>query len=401
MANNRDHSNSWLLLRASELPDLLSVSSSSSLVPIQKSGTKNPLTETKNIKEHFTSPWWEFEKLLGSGTYGFAVLLKIPDAIRENVRPPGGHERMAVKLSLSPLDDSLRDEINVLRQLHGAKHIVQMLGFCPDVETAVRNRPTTGPFTQPAATGQRRTVPSTWAFSGFVGCTGPALALEYLEYGDLLTLYNKCKAKGKRLPNRLLWTLFLCLLRATVGMAYPKNLPTGFPMTLETIPDKNVVPSRLCHNDLGFRNIMMTAPDDIPEHSVGVMFKMIDFGLAKDDAMGWRKGIYDAAYNVLYFIHLGIPSSAPVAYLGRQTVASSLLAQANRAPPFPWLDPELIDLLAKCMYQDAKYRPPLQGLLEAAIKAVAKPPDSFPVPTDETDEAIGVFIQEMVLDASG
>ncbi|KAH9909922.1 hypothetical protein F4778DRAFT_713403, partial [Xylariomycetidae sp. FL2044] len=50
------------------------------------------------------------------------------------------------------------------------------------------------------------------------------LVFEYLENGDLATLLGKLAvdfSTGGRIPNRVLWAIWLCFVRACVGMEYP------------------------------------------------------------------------------------------------------------------------------------------------------------------------------------
>ena len=39
---------------------------------------------------------------------------------------------------------------------------------------------------------------------------GPVLALEYLENGTFTRLMNRARKHDVHLPNRMLWSLFLC-----------------------------------------------------------------------------------------------------------------------------------------------------------------------------------------------
>ena len=49
-------------------------------------------------------------------------------------------------------------------------------------------------------------------FTGFVGLEGPAVALEYLEYGDIIGLQNKLRRAERIAPNRILWSLLFCCM---------------------------------------------------------------------------------------------------------------------------------------------------------------------------------------------
>lgn len=87
-----------------------------------------------------------------------------------------------------------------------------------------------------------------------------------------------------------------------------------------------------------------------------------------------------------------------VHYKGYGTRASQLLPQ-SWGNPYPWLDPDLMGLIAECLYADWQHRPTLQQALERASDAVLnKTADSFPEPEEETDDAISRFVQQFVLD---
>lgn len=62
-----------------------------------------------------------------------------------------------------------------------------------------------------------------------------------------------------------------------------------------------------------------------------------------------------------------------------------------------WLDTELRDFIARCMYQDELQRPKLQEALQITQNAVlSKTAMSFPMPDMETDSAVNAFVQEFI-----
>lgn len=42
------------------------------------------------------------------------------------------------------------------------------------------------------------------------GFTGPIVVIEYLENGDLARLYKRLVNRDQLLPNRVIWSFFLC-----------------------------------------------------------------------------------------------------------------------------------------------------------------------------------------------
>jgi hypothetical protein len=56
---------------------------------------------TDIVKNNFeTSRYWEYEKTLGNGSYGVAVLLRERESVGANSGMPNHRRRMAVKLAL-------------------------------------------------------------------------------------------------------------------------------------------------------------------------------------------------------------------------------------------------------------------------------------------------------------
>ncbi|KAI1755969.1 kinase-like domain-containing protein [Xylaria castorea] len=346
----------------------------------------------QEIQGYFeTSGYWEYEKLLGSGSYGLAVLL------RQKGEHGSHRHRMAVKVALASSAQQLRSEISWLKRLHGAKHIVQILASCDNLVQPDRELPPKLQHAPPMIGFIDQT-----AFSSLAGIQGPVLALEYLENGDMLSLFKRMFNDDVRLPNRMLWSLYLCLIRACIGMAYPISRPIGTQSILETIPNDSTPPQGITHNDIAPRNIMLGIEDELDEHHQGNIFKLIDFGEARttaDPNMGPSENLRAISAYVAFFINMAdISQRQVVDYKGFGTTAGQLLPQ-SWGEPYPWLDPDLAGLIAQCMYIDWKKRPTLQQALERASDAVlSKSPYSFPEPEEETDDAIIEFVQEYVLD---
>ncbi|KAI1088520.1 kinase-like protein [Rostrohypoxylon terebratum] len=141
------------------------------------------------------------------------------------------------------------------------------------------------------------------------------MLLEYVEGGNLLTLINKlCLNEDDDIPNRVLWQLWLCLVRACVAMKYPPrkfhpdrpkpSRPNGRTDLIETIPppNKRWRQKNWVHFDIDPSNIFIgnievppsefdpnleradvAQPDRLEgEHSFVPRLKLADFGLAKE-----------------------------------------------------------------------------------------------------------------------
>jgi hypothetical protein len=64
-------------------------------------------------------------------------------------------------------------------------------------------------------------------------------------------------------------------------MAYPVGRPEGAPSVRETIP-ANTQPLHIVHGDMALRNVMMGTAEAGAEHHMGHVFKLIDFGAARE-----------------------------------------------------------------------------------------------------------------------
>ncbi|KAI1327607.1 hypothetical protein F5Y16DRAFT_399182 [Xylariaceae sp. FL0255] len=273
-------------------------------------------------------------------------------------------------------------------KLNGAEHIVSILGFCDDTTTAGAAEGTT----EGAPTDQHspsNVSPST-AFKSFVTIRGPVIALEYLELGDLSSLISKLDAKQHvNIPNRILWSFFLCLIRAVIGMAYPIGAEIGSPTVLEEIGNNSA--TAIAHQDIHGKNLMFTTNNDFAEHGLGITLKVIDFGLAQDLGQ-FDPGDHDRKANAGWMANLWDIST--------QMIETIYFPQGNEALQTKRLCPDLLNLLLGCLHDDEKQRPRLQGVFVTAYNAVlTKTAASFPDPASETDEAIEAFLQQYFFDA--
>ncbi|XDG02704.1 hypothetical protein ABKA04_002319 [Annulohypoxylon sp. FPYF3050] len=111
--------------------------------------------------------------------------------------------------------------------------------------------------------------------------------IEYAENGSLSTFVDRHleQYNGEVMPNRLLWRLFMCLIRGCLDMAYYNAQLDGRPVDLNTVnlnALSSIKPGDLAHGDLGSHNIVLgpTEIDRTPEHYLTPILKLIDFGEA-------------------------------------------------------------------------------------------------------------------------
>ncbi|KAI0471204.1 hypothetical protein F4859DRAFT_522468 [Xylaria cf. heliscus] len=102
--------------------------------------------------------------------------------------------------------------------------------------------------------------------------------LEAIENGTLLAFTERYRRRnpGTTFPNRLLWSIFLCMIRACISLAYPLNDPeSNETMGRLQLPQ----PTGYAHNDIHSANFVFgELLPDAPEHTVIPILKLIDFG---------------------------------------------------------------------------------------------------------------------------
>ncbi|RYP76325.1 hypothetical protein DL769_003665 [Monosporascus sp. CRB-8-3] len=326
-------------------------------------GSKRVVDE---LRTHFsTVRGWEFETLLQEGTYGVVVRIKKKPDLFVGVR------RLAVKRALGENEQNqLRNEIKSLKKLRGAEHIVKIVAARNDINSTENNerngleRNDGGPETNIARRGKSRLKVRFARFMRLfkkradhylAGLNGPVIVMEYLENGTFGRLMARAKRHDIHLPNLMLWSLFLCLVRACVAMAYPIEAPEGEPNRLETIPKDGRQPSDLYHGDLHVGNLMLGDPGgSFQEHRIVPVAKFIDFGSTR-------------------LLNLIARGDVPVLrcksiYKGIQPMATEILPTEN-GDKYPMLDEELRDLLARSLAIQPDNRPGLQEMVQTTERA--------------------------------
>ncbi|KAI0910688.1 kinase-like protein [Ustulina deusta] len=357
----------------------------------------------RSMENNFeTSKYWEFERILGLGSFGVTVLLKEREHAVEH------RKRIALKLAQVGGIKQLENEIKWLRRLHGAKHIVKMLASCDDLVAAAREHGRGDRLTAFIDStlwifGKLRRVPPITAFDTLAGVKGPALALEYLEHGDLLRFKEELDRLNAHPPNRILWSLFLCLIRACTGMAYPVGRPLETASILETMPSDGREWKYMIHGDIAPRNIMLGYADGLNEHFTSPALKMIDFGAATQfptPGIALESNIHGVASIIANLIDHGPMRRETVDWENHTTLAGAILPSPHGHDPYPSVDLELRGLVARCMYTGPSKRPSLEEVLAITSNAVlTKTAVSFPDPTQETNGAIRAFWQRLIFDA--
>ncbi|KAI1344468.1 hypothetical protein F5Y15DRAFT_424613 [Xylariaceae sp. FL0016] len=354
---------------------------------------KAVVDETRNFFNGLTN--YEFDKVLGAGAFGiaFRVIEKHPrDA-------DGRYRRLAVKRAWSTTEqEDLISEIRTIRGLQGAMHIAR---YIAGTTAPVASRAEATSDSPRSAKRIRIHIGGRTENKFLSGLQGPVLIMEYLNNHTFSYIISRAVEMNAHLPNRILWSFFLCLVRACVALAYPPGVREGQPAALETIPDDGQEPAGLIHNDLNLGNIIVgDVSPEIPEHSLVPVVKLIDFGAAYQHGRGSSRNLFDISVAMLYLIARGMPSPLPQAeYDGAKTEAGEIVPDGGGAN-YPTLDHDLRDLLARCLSVDSKRRPDLRTMLEETQRGAAKTADAYaPHQKLETEDVIRATLERLVLSA--
>ncbi|KAI1733950.1 hypothetical protein F4680DRAFT_471496 [Xylaria scruposa] len=356
-------------------------------------------------------PLWELERILGNGSYGITVLLKDRGAMKfgqakTKIRKP---KRVVLKRPIYR-QAGIRDfenEIRAFETLSGLAHHVQAIATTADV-SAYRSKSREGireilknifaPFRNPPSN----------IFTILGHYQGPAILLEYIENGDLLTFQEKLWEKRITLPNRLLWRFYFCLVRGVCGMVFEQEEhKKGQPLVLETTPDRGKHRDFL-HGDIAARNIMIGECDpEVEDHRITPILKYIDYGFsgpAGNAEAAIQLNLFHASVVLLFLIHpdtVHLDFENLVAeYKGIETYACSIVPFPNGRDPVPHLDDELRDLLAEVFRVNIARRPTIQEVFMRIQNGMAKPATRYRYREfEESDIAIEARLQQLLHDA--
>ncbi|KAI0115728.1 kinase-like domain-containing protein [Nemania sp. FL0031] len=359
--------------------------------------------QNEAIQAFSTSKTWQYEKVLGNGSYGFTLLMIDRDPLHLH-RP----RRVALKRPILPqfgVEDFDR-EVAVLKDLRGHAHIVQLIDYAEDVTNYQSISGKAGRFIRRIIATFRN--PPKNLYRSLSGGTGPAIVLEYLENGNLTRIVNAVHYRHIRLPNRLLWSWYHCLVSACVAMTYKKEGRVGGPLEIEKPQGRDTEHYRLTHRDIAERNIMVGSREpSVQTHRLAPKLVMIDFGLARRERRGneeysEERNLEDINCVMLNLIDPGILRDRAGYYLyewnGMNTMAAGLFDE-NR---LPLLDPELRSLLAESFQvydDDAARRPTLGETWIRTQQGMRKNPSEYRARIRETDEYIWALLQRLLYDA--
>ncbi|RYP60218.1 hypothetical protein DL769_008207 [Monosporascus sp. CRB-8-3] len=367
------------------------------------------------VHEYFTTRHrFKGGREIGSGAYGAAIAYT--ETLTESAGGGGSGNgnggaaqrndtqltrKVIVKVAFdADSDASIANEAAHLTAVRGAEHIVRLLYEGPTAAHALSRR---------------------------------TLVEDLEEHGDWETILGRFIAAGRRIPNRILWGVFLCLTRAVIGMAYPRGADADAPPAREEMQDGRA-PSTLAHQDITLKNVVVGSWDKTdPEHRFSPITKA-NFGNATllpadaefGDKVGYLDNIDQIGRAMLWLAigHRGYEiEDVEIPKLGdddNDNGHGDDGEQAEQRPPAlrtiqSRTHPHLIDgsiaedlrtTIRRCRAVDRAQRPGLGELLRICLDAVvtgARTAADYaylnePAPEFEADHMLDWLIQAFVLD---
>ncbi|KAI1338565.1 kinase-like domain-containing protein [Xylariaceae sp. FL0016] len=352
--------------------------------------TANELALRNEVQRVFTlDNRFTFERYISAGADGFTMLFRMRrdngSSVPLALKRPGDNEQV--------LYDNINQELNWLKKLKWVEHVVNLI--------PIKNNPA---------------LPG----NGRAGLPGPTICMEYLQNGTLFRFMTR--SRREYLPNRLLNFIFLCLVRASVGMAWQPPRANDDGTLPRELPLDHFQASSLVHSDLHWRNLMFGNIDPAQfEHSLVPILKMIDFGQASDTLdrgeipLGARMDDFDSRLGLENFrTKYGVRNSGidfNIQNIGR--IMASIITKSPRSNLFklrvdmqnqithPYLDDDIRRLILRCLAVEPENRPPLEELLATlngnmSLKTAAYYANT-PRGASETDENIREVVSRCIL----
>ncbi|KAI1661824.1 hypothetical protein F4813DRAFT_174256 [Daldinia decipiens] len=389
---------------------------------------------------------WKYEGLESFSLGNIVVRLGVKEGQITKTR----YRRLAIKRALTDnAEDTLRNEIETIQAMHPAEHIIHPIVTCeyppppgqaggaggaggggpaenaadelsrlfrqvsvkakeairdPHIPSRLRGR------RQDHRMTTRRVVKelNLAALNDY-----PYMISEYLENGNLDRLLHRISYHQVPIPNRVLWSIALCMLRACIGMAYGRpsreDLVAGIrgeipEPRLETIPPGDAGPRGLVHGRIESKNLIFGTPDNFREHSFVAPLKLAGFSQAhmiedargpKENLLGMGKMLFILAMNDYNQEILHDSMVQPTIQNGIWTYAT-LLYEDN-----PNIDLDLKNLIGYWMNCDPNLMVNVRHVLPLVEKAVEERGEAFyPGVHRETDASVRAFLQLMIYDAA-
>ncbi|KAI1642266.1 kinase-like domain-containing protein [Daldinia loculata] len=246
--------------------------------------------------------------------------------------------------------------------------------------------------------------------------------LEEMENGTLTSFMQRAKGAGfASLPNRMLWRIFLCMIRACIDMAWPSSSSDSDEQTMQFLDE----PTGLAHNDIHGGNLMFGPPADGLEHAVSPILKLLDFGIAQvihsrdfaSAATGEQRNIEDIGIMMAGVLTLqtdwkytGAEIEVDLSRLGYSSVvlspASGIFGnpEYDEPDPLPYIDRDMRLIIAACMASNPQDRPEIFDLERWIYSEVSNTQPAYyginpGGATWESNETIYNIVQQCIFNA--
>ncbi|KAI1213547.1 uncharacterized protein F4807DRAFT_456893 [Annulohypoxylon truncatum] len=350
---------------------------------------------TRNLREHFShNQEWEYEKMIARGPGSLSVVVK-----RKHGNIGGRRRRIIVKRGTSLEGDrDLKIEMAWLEQVRGAAHIGTMIACRADTNIPGSSAITTGlPLRERlfSKTGNvRRGLKKLFGPKDIEEelnlremAPYPVIILEHMDQGFLDDILRRAVHYNTFIPNRILWSFFLC----------------------KVIPRDGTPRSSLVHNMMHTSSFMISREWRFDEHLYPLnsppMLRLIEFGSASEtgDDLGYQFNLWDIAGVMMTLVTRNVTwaLSKTSLYRGIRTEATPIVNENQEN--YPMIDDQLRDLLARCLAQNVQHRPNLEELLrevEHAVRTKTNPEAfSWNLRPLETNESVIQFLERCLYDA--
>ncbi|KAK6865089.1 kinase-like protein [Apiospora arundinis] len=370
------------------------------------SDSNRAVDRLQEVKKYFVNEGLQFRKVIAQGNHGGAVLFDqwLPvepepvsaQAATSDSDNDGGsapeplmqRRQVVIKYALDTKDDAtsdndedLRNEYNWLRRLSGAEHIIRIL---PEYNYLWRTRSNRNRSDSNAGEEGQEAVLS-----------HPVIVMEYLQNGTLDQLINRFGHINRRIPQRLIWSFALCLLRAVAGIAYPDQFDGR---RRREMPERGDLSTIVQGSWKGLNVLIGDVQEglDDPEHALAPALKVIDFGRGREEDPEadpyWQelKGLSDNLAGVAWVLQdlADAPNARDLYGAGDYRLWRA--SQSDLFDPYDFttgasqqvlanekLDKDLRDLIAMCLAGHRHHMPTLRELLILCRAGRRKPAEDF------------------------
>ncbi|KAH6617373.1 hypothetical protein F5144DRAFT_624109 [Chaetomium tenue] len=214
---------------------------------------------------------------LGWGGFGLASLFHY-----KNASPPYDKKYLVAKCNLASrkdADNMLMTEKQTTDRFKNAMHIVQLAEPPAVAETRRSNRVRKRQGLAVLGDGGSGWAPNEIDIDNI-------MLLEYFPRGSLYKAICTAVSKDVEFPNRVLWQMFHCLIKACIAMAYPPK-SYGYtykgqqpPFSERAPDDRYKEKERFIHWDIDPQNILVGGNEPGSDHPLVPALKLADFGVA-------------------------------------------------------------------------------------------------------------------------